>query len=515
MRLTYFDGATPSQPPDNRATAQLRRPGQVGSDPLTYQYVEGSDQLAKLVHGNSDVLVFEHDELGRRRADFVPGDHASRREYRYLPNGLLGTIVGFQPDGSPYSVSLNYDEFGRLLTVTRAAASVTTYELFYDDNSRVIAVAISEPNRITRWHYHYVASQPVAATREVSEGPNPAVVDRYWFAYDERGLVHRVLNHQGFEYFRADYDASGWRATEVEADGFWMPFGLPGQFVVRGTSASSQFGVRPELAIHGVRAYDAFTGRFLTPDPVDLDGRLAPEGYAYARNSPVAAIDPRGTKTEWFNDVLGPGRSFFFDSSCGKGSSITTAIVSALEQVAKCDKGLCGMAGGAALRFQWIRALYFGYYRCPGFGERACETKGVLTICSEHRVDTEDEESPGFFRTSQGTSRGFTPHASISQRQPSLAPAGFGSYGTNCLTKTVAHEALHTAFHTVAEDTLLRPPHESGFDSWWFRLQQLRNGPLGAASVDTYAWRTTPVKPKENPVEKAIDIQVGQCIDCR
>jgi hypothetical protein len=47
----------------------------------------------------------------------------------------------------------------------------------------------------------------------------------------------------------------------------------------------------------------------------------------------------------------------------------------------------------------------------------------------------------------------------------------------------------------------------------------LRAGDLAAAEtaltrVERYAWRTTPVKENENPAEKAIDIQVDQCIDC-
>lgn len=62
----------------------------------------------------------------------------------------------------------------------------------------------------------------------------------------------------------------------------------------------------PGLQMAGVRAYDTTTGRFLTPDPLDLAAAADPndaiDSYRYAHNSPLQLADPTGYRaggTSW------------------------------------------------------------------------------------------------------------------------------------------------------------------------------------------------------------------------
>ena len=189
-----------------------------------------------------------HDGLGRRAFEYDSLDAVrSRRDYTYLPNGQLGTIAGKTAGNVAWTVTMRYDERGRPLTIVYSGGD--SIELFWDESDRLIDTAITHASPISgvtivRWHYHYVGGTLLAASRELSTPPvapatKPTIaVKRFWVITDERGLPHRLLDEQGAEYWKATWDASGWRTMQTQAAEMnWMPFGLPGQLVLRDTEA--------------------------------------------------------------------------------------------------------------------------------------------------------------------------------------------------------------------------------------------------------------------------------------
>jgi RHS repeat-associated protein len=404
-------------------------------------------------------LVLGYDALGRRISDYDSFDQAnSQRNYTYLPNGQLGSIVS----PGKYSLALFYDEEGRPLTMTTTGTlGSKTYLFYYDDADRLIALRIGYTDgsgKIVFWHYHYLALQPIGATREVTT--TGTVVKRFWFTYDERGLIHQMLDNQGVSYFSASWDASGWRTLQQQGDtDVWVPFGLANQVILTGTEASAAGSgysdTRPAIAINDLRAYDPLTGGFLSPDPADVAGRRAPEGYVAARNSPLAFQDPDGASasayfsvTPWSNPwfSMGPVDSLTFTDSCSgsERQSIMNATADALRQVMTCTTGACGFTNGEEFRRHWLFALANARYSCPKEGDPVPNGYGA----SISSVDNQGNVGAPYIRyqghTAYAISVGFGP---LGLRGAWISPAAFQEAEGTCLSQTLAHEAFHAAEH--------------------------------------------------------------------
>jgi hypothetical protein len=96
-------------------------------------------------------------------------------------HGQPGTIEGRDATGIAVSTAVRYDEAGRPLTIAEYVNGMTrdSYELFWDDEDRLIATNISfATGRYcgskwiystctgVRWHYHHLGRRLIAATRE-------------------------------------------------------------------------------------------------------------------------------------------------------------------------------------------------------------------------------------------------------------------------------------------------------------------------------------------------------------
>lgn len=400
----------------------------------------------------------------------------SRRDYTYLPNGQLGTIAGKTAGNVAWTVTMRYDERGRPLTIVYSGGD--SIELFWDESDRLIDTAITHASPISgvtivRWHYHYVGGTLLAASRELSTPPvapatKPTIaVKRFWVITDERGLPHRVLDEQGAEYWKATWDASGWRTMQTQAAEMnWMPFGLPGQLVLRDTEAyasGTEGGTtvtrfRAPLILNQWRAYDALTGTYLQPDGADVLGRSDPEGYAYARSSPVNTVDLSGAKSVRKKGSIGQSTSF---PGCtdSQNTALTNAISSALKKLATCKDGFCGFDGGASLRRNWLNSLAGLQMECvsPLFGEASFDKTRMGALDGTLVVN------PGRIWKSGQIPAPVLAFTSIGLAKPRTAwgYAAFLSTARFCLAALVAHEALHPVFRTFyADDLLLNKPHQ-------------------------------------------------------
>ena len=426
---SFGDGQSGISPPDVRITSFINAGGTSGASYTspsteTYTYSSGSGQAQAVTRTGSNIVI-GYDALGRRTFDYNSTDQtSSRRDYTYLPNGQLRNVTGKNQSGQPYSIEVRYDANGRPLMI---ASGSTLHELFWDDSDRLTA----SRNGTTSWHYHYLDSSLIAATRVIE-----ATVKRFWVTTDERGLIYRLFDEQGATHWQAQWDATGWRkSVGTPQPNMWVPFALPGQLVFDETSAftgTSTMTVRPEIILNRWRAYDPLAGAFLQPDPMDHRARRAPEGYTYGRGNPVGMIDYTGNHTEAISAPLLHlflQQSMSFEScTLEERQSDISETADAILQIYSCHAGSCSFEGGN-LRRQFIHTLMREVVACPGVG----------TTWRGHQSLT-----VGFIDGGGRHSYGFTfpgdPYPRMTLSWPSLhADKG----PRTCLGQIIAHEALH------------------------------------------------------------------------
>lgn len=395
-----------------------------------------------------------HDGLGRRIYDYrEQGSNSDgRRDYTYLPNGQLGGITGTTAAGNPYALSLRYDAEGRPLTISYSSGD--SYELFWDDAGRLIAVAIAGSVQV-RWHYHYLGNTLVAATREMADGTGG--VKRFWPITDERGLISRMVDEVGATYWQARWNAEGAREMVGTAQpAMWVPFGLAGQLILDGTEASSAVGstARPSIALNQLRAYDPLLGAFLQPDAADQASRLLPEGYLYGRGDPIGHVDRSGARakrnTHGIDKLIPKGWELHYDNSCAaKQKEFEQATTDAINAVWGCPDGQCGGALGENVRRQWIFAMLTGTYFCPTEGHDVTATYGAQRTETWSVYPSTDKHYPGMIQYKKMPALA----ATLIVYQGNTLGGRLTAFGTNfqgsCLAQTLAHEALHGVVATI------------------------------------------------------------------
>jgi RHS repeat-associated protein len=108
----------------------------------------------------------------------------------------------------------------------------------------------------------------------------------YYAHNDHLGTPHMLSDENGISVWSAVYDPFG-RATvneDVDNDGsnVTLNFRFPGQY----------HDAESGLYYNYFRYYDPDTGRYITSDPIGLDGGF--NTYAYVESNPLTRIDPLG-----------------------------------------------------------------------------------------------------------------------------------------------------------------------------------------------------------------------------
>lgn len=296
-----------------------------GAESQSYRYDAGGQLLAVTTNGASS-HAYEYDALGRRTGSTDP---AGAFDYAYDAGGRLlarttpdadyplsvkaqingqtvGTLAGHRPGDATYAydpdgrrtartgpegtTTYAYGPDGRLATTV--AGAVTT-RASYDAAGRLGAVAVDDATPDTTrvvWD-----DSPVPQPLELSDARGRVELVR------GAGLIG-ITTDAGPALVSADHLGSA-LATPATASvvgaGSYGPFGDPGTPL----PAEPTVGYRGELQVDGLlhlraRDYDATTGAFTTPDPLDgVDGTpTVSNTYHYADNDPTNKTDPLGLR---------------------------------------------------------------------------------------------------------------------------------------------------------------------------------------------------------------------------
>ena len=220
-----------------------------------------------LEYGPGDRLLragettFEYDDEGNTvRKVEGRGDHA--REWRYTWTGAneLRSVVG--PDGAAWRYE--YDPFGRRIA-THGPDGTTRYVW---DQDVVLHEVLGADVRTWAFDPH-----GFGVFCRFAGGQTDVVVP------DQLGTPRELVRGDGRVVWAADHLL--WGTARTSGPGPECPVRFPGQWADPGTG----------LHYNRWRYYDPATGRYLSPDPLGIDGGFNP--YLYVPN-PIHWMDPFG-----------------------------------------------------------------------------------------------------------------------------------------------------------------------------------------------------------------------------
>ncbi|WP_168734313.1 DUF6531 domain-containing protein [Pseudothauera nasutitermitis] len=369
---------------------------------------DASGRIATLTRAGQR-LTLEHDPLGRLRAvggafeqGFVldangnrlnlrQGDTDTAYTYRPASDQLLargaqrytynavGEPLRIEDTGTGSVRTLEYDALGQIARIEQDGRTLARYRY----NHERLRIAREVDGHITRylWQGGQLAAEADAhgriRVRTFYQGSRAFAQVRY----DERGqaslyAIHTdhlgaalaVSDTHGRTVWQADYDVYG-RAS-VHTHSLHSAAGPPARSASWiGTAHASatpdfDFTLRlpgqfedPETGWHYNvhRYYDPHSGRYLTPDPLGLDG--GPNLYAYALSAPLSHIDPLGLEPDPDDRV---SRPWLFGTAV---HSLFSAYVLQLEMSSGSAGGIFGTGpGGGLLKADaYIENGRFGY----------------------------------------------------------------------------------------------------------------------------------------------------------
>lgn len=227
-----------------------------------YTYAQHSNRLLAIQEASK--VSYHHDAAGN------PTDIANRR-YEYNSAGRLARLY----IDNRLTAEYRYNLSGERISKTSFAGTRPRTALYIYEDHQLIAEADAH-GKVVR-EYLYLGQHPVA------------MFDRgtaYWIHTDHLGAPIAVTDKDQRVVWTARYKPFGEAIVEEDPDGdanrLSLNLRFPGQY------ADTESGTN----YNTMRDYDPQSGRYMTSDPIGLNGGVNPFGYA--GQNPVNAIDPLG-----------------------------------------------------------------------------------------------------------------------------------------------------------------------------------------------------------------------------
>jgi RHS repeat-associated protein len=161
------------------------------------------------------------------------------------------------------------DAFGR--RVKKIASGVTTLYHYAGGN----LIAETDENGVTLRDYIYFNGEPVALKIYGTQFGT-----MYYFVNDHLGTPQKIVSSSGRVVWAAGYFPFG--KAQIKPKTVTNNLRFPGQY----------FDAESGLHYNRNRYYDSDTGRYITADPIGLEGGI--NLYSYVLNNPMNWVDPSG-----------------------------------------------------------------------------------------------------------------------------------------------------------------------------------------------------------------------------
>ncbi len=225
-----------------------------------YSYDQGTNLLAGIQAGSP--VVYDYDENGNTVS-------ANNRTFTYdLSNRLITVQEASTTLGQYIYNALNQ-------RIKKTVQGPTTTIFHYDLQGHLIAETSATGQTLVE--YFYLGDQPLAMIR-----PTEAL---YYYHNDHLGTPQILTNESGTVSWKAVYTPFG--EAEISILTVENPFRLPGQYY------------DPETGLHYnyFRYYNPQIGRYITPDPIGLEGGI--NLFAYVDGNPLWFIDRLGLSVKF------------------------------------------------------------------------------------------------------------------------------------------------------------------------------------------------------------------------
>ncbi|MCW8932070.1 MAG: RHS domain-containing protein, partial [Gammaproteobacteria bacterium] len=230
-------------------------------------------------------LKYEYDGVGNRTKETKDNSLITLLTYSATANqvdelnGIQSQTVTYDLNGNStllHGMTLTYNDANRLSTLVNGAQTANYLynaygertikivsgletQFIYNQNGKVIAEADASGNLIRE--YVYYQSEPMAL---IKYGQNAGI---YYYHRDHLGTPQRMTDQNQVVVWSADYDAFGQVSLLVET--VENPLRFAGQY----------YDDESGLHYNYHRYYDPSLGRYITSDPIGLNGGLNTYGY--------------------------------------------------------------------------------------------------------------------------------------------------------------------------------------------------------------------------------------------
>ncbi|UKD57349.1 DUF6531 domain-containing protein [Amycolatopsis sp. FU40] len=241
----------------------------------TERHALGGRMYRGNVVDGAGAVRYVHDERGRMVRREAPG---AVWQFSWNPGDQLTDVL--TPDGTRWHYT--YDPFGRRIAKEHFAADgvslLERVDFTWDDR---VLVEQAARGRVTAWDYEPDSFRPLLQRELASRGPREPVDEQFsLIVADLSGAPAELVAPDGRVTWYARTGLWG-AAVQETAAGASTPLRFQGQY------HDAETGLHYNLA----RYYDPALARYLSPDPIGLDG--GSHQYAFAGN-PHAYADPYG-----------------------------------------------------------------------------------------------------------------------------------------------------------------------------------------------------------------------------
>jgi RHS repeat-associated protein len=233
----------------------INPPGGEPAEPTgVYSYEQGSNVLAAITGSSS--ATFVSDLNGNTTSE-------NNRVYGY---DLLNRLITVTDNGNQIAVYTYNAMNHRMQKVTGVGTTI----FHYDPKGHLIAETNQSGQTLVE--YIYLGDQPLAMIRSTEQA--------YYYHNDHLGTPRVLTDGSGNVVWKALYAPFG--AATITTANFENKIRFPGQYCDTETG----------LHYNWNRYYDPKTGRYVTPDPIGLEGGI--NLYSYVEGNPINKTDPLG-----------------------------------------------------------------------------------------------------------------------------------------------------------------------------------------------------------------------------
>lgn len=324
---------------------------------LTLSYEYGDAQEIKARNNDGSQIEYLYDDIYRLQQATTTSPTGEVRTETYQLDDNSNRLASIDESNWVYneagqlkvrgSVSYDYDANGNQIKVSKTDSQ----RLFIfdakdrlvrveDANQQLIASYLYDPfdRRLAKTvngnttYYLYNSEGLIAEYNEQGQelnsygyrpnsrwGTNPVFIKTgsadnkkvYYYQNDQLGTPYKITDNTGYIVWQTQFDSFG-NALLADNNQINNNLRFPGQY----------FDAETGLHYNWRRYYDPVTGRYITPDPLDLAG--GPNLYTYVDGDPINRIDPNG-ECAILGVLTGVAFEFAYSQITGECFSYTVA----------------------------------------------------------------------------------------------------------------------------------------------------------------------------------------------